>query len=512
VLLLGMGCAFRPIESTPFIGAELSIEKEIEMTADIHRQVRAQVEFLSDPVLLGYLNEIGQRIVRTTEPQPFVYRFSLLKADELNAFTIGGGYVYISSEVLAQAGDVSELASVLAHEIAHVRQRHIAKRQENQGLATLTSLAAIAAVLAGGDPELIAAAQGINVALELKNSRANEAESDREAIGYLVRAGYDPIGMMHFFQRILAEKSNAGSTIPPYLYSHPGIKERIAASRVAIKRTKLPPNLVRVDPRLAQMQARLALVLSPVAGGSGLQARAAFDRGVADPYLAKAESQKKQGNLAKADSLLAQAQELEANDPRVALARADVAELRGDLEAARIHLERAFEIDSSVPLVQYRLGRIHKQLGNRSRAVFYLEQAVTNFKPGTKGRRRAELEIEQLGFPVFEASGLGVQWSDQGQTRFVRGERIRWWGRISRRIQTYNPKIRVTWADPKGRIVQDSSLRMGLRGQVSSTLETKGLPLGRWTVKVSMGDSLLEEHSFQLVDESKSPPAPLPPT
>jgi predicted Zn-dependent protease len=178
-VLLSLCCAFRPLENTPLSG-EISIERESEITAEIHRKLRGQAEFVTDPVLLAYVNRIGQRIVRVTEPQPFIYRFSVLEADELNAFTIGGGYVYISSGVLAQAGDVTELAGVLAHEIAHVRLRHVAKAQENQGLVTLASLAAAAAVvLAGGDPRLLVITEGINVSMQLKHSREHEAEADR---------------------------------------------------------------------------------------------------------------------------------------------------------------------------------------------------------------------------------------------------------------------------------------------------------------------------------------------
>ena len=165
-------------EANPLASSELTIERERELTAGVARQIREQLPLLNDPVLLAYLNELGQQIVATTEPQPFICRFALIKDEALNAFTIGGGYVYLHSGVLAQAGDVSELMGVLAHEVAHVRQRHIAKRGEGQGAAMLATLAAVAVVaLAGGDPALIAIAQGVNVALQLKNSRAAEAEA-----------------------------------------------------------------------------------------------------------------------------------------------------------------------------------------------------------------------------------------------------------------------------------------------------------------------------------------------
>ncbi len=86
--LLCLACASRSV--TPLAG-EMSPRRELELTAKIHHRIRAQAAFVTDPVLLDYVSEIGQRIVRTTEPQPLIYRFSILRSDDLNAFTIGGG-------------------------------------------------------------------------------------------------------------------------------------------------------------------------------------------------------------------------------------------------------------------------------------------------------------------------------------------------------------------------------------------------------------------------------------
>ena len=498
-------CVLHAAPLSALLGEEFTIDKEMEMTAGIHRQIRAQAPFVNDPIVLAYVNEIGQRIVQTTEPQPFVYRFSIVEDDNLNAFTIGGGYVYLHSEVVAQSANVSELAGVLAHEIAHVRMRHIAKRQENQGLSTLTSLAALAVLLAGGDANLAVAAQGINVALQLENSRDNEAEADREGIAYMVKAGYDPDGMSHFFGRILTAHPHAGDGVPPYLFSHPALKDRIAGSKVTIKHTDLPTDLVEEDERLPEIQTRLALTTQSVAGGSGLLARPEFDRSVSDPYMERAEKAEERGELDKADKILAEAQKAQPNDPRLALARADLAEKRGDLEAARRHLERAFELDSNVPLTAYQLGRVNRQLGNRTTAVFYLEQAATSFRPGSSSRRRAELEIEQLTFSALDRSGLGNEGGHEADRNFyVRGEHLVWWGKLSKRIQSYNPKLRVLWTGPDGEVVFEQTVRMRPLGGLQSDFETRRQPLGRYLIRVFLGDSVIEEREFHLIDPPKS--------
>ncbi len=127
-----------------------------------------------------------------------------------------------------------------------------------------------------------------------------------------------------------------------------------------------------------------------------MQARASFERRRSDPYLVRARRQSEDGDLARADEILTHAQELQPWDPRIALARATLWERRGDLKVAKLQLERAFEIDPRMPLVLYRLGSLHKRIGNHSRAVFYLEQAAIGFNVGSSGRRKAELAIEQL--------------------------------------------------------------------------------------------------------------------
>ena len=473
--------------------------KEREVTAQVAAQIRKHAPFVTDPISLGYLNEIGQQLVAAAEPQPFVYRFSIIDDDRLNAFTIGGGYVYINSGVIEQAGDVSELAGVMAHEIAHVRMRHMAKRAEGQGFATLATLVGLAAiVLTGGDPSVLIAAQGLNVALQLKNSRSAEAEADREGIDYMVRAGYDPEGMARFFERISSANPVPGE-IPAYLYSHPAADERKRTTRLMIEREGVPPGLIRNDGRLDAIQARLAARNARVVGGSGLHARADFDRSVTDPLLERAQRAADDGAPAEAERVLMLAAEAEPGDPRVWLRLADLTEERGDTQATAEHLERAIELDPDVPLVQYRLGVVHRRLGNRTRAVFYLEQAAQNFRPGTSGRRKAELEIEQLVTPALRESGLSSPDANRGENVFELGERVRWWGRLSKSLLAHNPSVEVTWRGPDAEVAFKQRVRMDPFGGVEAAFDTGGAAAGAWTVEARVGDSRIDTRRFELV-------------
>ncbi len=492
-------------EVNPLADKELTVERERELTADVARQIREQFPLVHDPILLAYLNELGQEIVATTEPQPFIYRFVLVDDDALNAFTIGGGHVYVHYGVLAQAGNVSELAGVLAHEIAHVRRRHIARRNEGQGVATLITMATLAAaVLAGGDPSVIMLGAGVNVALQLRNSRSAEAEADREAIAYMVRAGYDPDGLRRFFQRLLTAYPDTAD-VPAYLYTHPAVKERVAAVRVEMERTDAPRDLRRDDPRLARMQARLAQVLEPVAGGSGLYARPEFDRAKTDPLLEEARLERSLERDEAALALLVHAEEIEPNDPRVPLLRADWSEEREDWEQARLHLERAFELDPHATLVQYRLGSVYARLGQRTRAAFYLEQAAAGFRAGSPGRTRAELELQRLAAAVLDESGLHGRSAGPARDQFRSGDAVEWWGQLSRSFIALNPEVTVRWIGPGPRVAFQETIRMSPLGRLTSELPGESARPGRWVVEVSAGDTAVDHRAFQVVARDGSP-------
>jgi predicted Zn-dependent protease len=534
--LCGVGAAAAARAQNPF-ASDLSVEQEQEMTAQIHAQIRAQTKLVSDPVLLGYVNEVGNGLVKATEPQPFIFRFFLVDDPALNAFTIGGGYVYITTGVLGQAGDANEFAGVLAHEIGHVEKRHIARRSEGQGIATLATLASLAAVIAGADPGVLIATQGLNVSLQLKHSRAFEEEADREGIAIMSESGYDPVGMTHFFQRILAQNPDAGAGIPAYLFTHPAVKERIAATKVEIARTGagksepratgggvvpsgpqadlgveigaappagaanargVSPEAERANRQLAEMQARLAELTARGALEKGLQARATFDAAKTDPLMTQAQEARVEGNDARADALLAQAEALEPGDPRVALARADLAIERGDLSLAQTQLERALALDPNVALVQYQLGSLYARLGDRSRAAFLLEQAVVNFRPNSGARRRAEFELARLEFKMLEASGLAAEAGETSSRVFRRGQSVIWWGKVSERFYPLNPEFRVRWRGPAGESVFQENLRMSPGGQVASRLRTSQSPPGAWKVEVSVEGTVIETVEFEL--------------
>ncbi len=262
------------------------------------------------------------------------------------------------------------------------------------------------------------------------------------------------------------------------------------------------PEAERANRRLAEMQARLAELSARGALEKGLQARATFDAAKTDPLMAQAHEARVEGDDAGADALLAKAEALDPGDPRVALARADLATERGDLPLAQAELERALAHDPNVTLVQYQLGSLYARLGDRSRAAYFLEQAVVNFKPNTGARRRAEFELARLEFKILEHSGLATDAGETARREFRRGQPVIWWGKVSQRFYPLNPEFRVRWRSPAGESVFQESLRMSPGGNVASKLRTGSLAPGAWRVEVSVEDTLIETIDFELASGS----------
>ncbi|MBW2287368.1 MAG: M48 family metalloprotease [Deltaproteobacteria bacterium] len=203
----------------------VTVSEERQLGAEIAQQARGELLFIRDAVVLDYVRSIGEEIVSAAGPQPFEYRFEVVEDDEINAFAAPAGYIYIHSGTILQARNVSEVASVLAHEIGHVALRHIAEnydRQRNVGTAAQAGVLAASLFGFGGLANL---GSGLaSMALLNSFSRADELEADVFAIEVMPAAGYDPHGMLTFLQVVRRESGNAGLA---FFSSHPATEDRI---------------------------------------------------------------------------------------------------------------------------------------------------------------------------------------------------------------------------------------------------------------------------------------------
>lgn len=242
--------------------ATLSVPEEQQLADRFEADIRRQHRMVTDKVVVGYVDQIGRRIVAAAGPQPFAYEFSVVDDPEINAFAGPAGMIYVHTGTILAARNVSELAGVIAHEVGHVAERHIS---ENYGKQRAAGIAHTAAVLGGG---LLAGSVGANAAnlatglglTGVMNSFGREAEREADdfAVHVLPRAGYDPSGLPSFFETLVAEGGPSG---PAFLSSHPAPKDRLVTTRTAIDDLALSPDLRRDDGgKLEIIQRRIELL------------------------------------------------------------------------------------------------------------------------------------------------------------------------------------------------------------------------------------------------------------
>lgn len=216
----------------------LPLYEERELGQEVFRQIQAYNLILDDRELESYIQNLGQKLVDASdEARGKPFRFFVIKDASINAFALPGGYIGVHSGLIRAAHTEAELAGVLAHEIAHVTQRHIARQMDQtSGWDIAGAALLLAALVAGGsDPDLVQAAIGIGMTVSYQKqvnfTRANELEADRLGINTLAKAGFNPIGMEDFFRRLAAQSRLYGEGIPELLRTHPYSTTRMAEAR-----------------------------------------------------------------------------------------------------------------------------------------------------------------------------------------------------------------------------------------------------------------------------------------
>lgn len=224
--------------------AEFTIADEIELGNKFNILIRSQMPIIYDPEVVDYMNYLMDRFQKAMPPQPVKFQLHVIRDDTLNAFAVPGGYIFIHSGLITAMSSEAELSGVLAHEMAHVTQRHIASRMEKAKYGSVLALAGmLAGALVGGEAGMAAAMGGMAAtqAAMLNYSRADESEADQVGMGYYIAAGYPPEGMVDAFRVIQRPQWVTGGEIPAYLSTHPAVTERIGDLSSRAKSIKVPP-------------------------------------------------------------------------------------------------------------------------------------------------------------------------------------------------------------------------------------------------------------------------------
>lgn len=240
----------------------LTIGKEKEYGWAFRLMANQALPIIHDPVLNNYIDNLGDNLVAHADSVKLPFYFFLVEDKEINAAAFLGGNVKIHTGLFLYAKNESELASVLAHEIAHITQRHLARMLEQQSANSPTTLAALAGsvLLTLVNPAAGIAALSTSVAVSMQSqinyTRQHEYEADRIGIQTLANAGYDPNGMADFFSH-LAEKYKYASTPPAMLMTHPLPTTRLAESR--LRASQFPKK--RVNNSLAYQLSKARIIV-----------------------------------------------------------------------------------------------------------------------------------------------------------------------------------------------------------------------------------------------------------
>lgn len=217
---------------TPIADAVVPVSQERDLGKQMSAEVEKDLKLSKNQAINDWIDNLGQRVVRKAAndvPKGIQFTFKVVDDPQtVNAFALPGGYIYVYTGLLKKAENEAEIVAVIGHEVAHVTQRHIAKR-----LTTMYGVSTIASLALGNNPSQIAeiAAGVVANGYLLKHSRDAERDADAVGIRYTVAMGYTPRGYVTFFRKLAEEPQP-----PVFLSSHPNPKERVRNAQAAIKK------------------------------------------------------------------------------------------------------------------------------------------------------------------------------------------------------------------------------------------------------------------------------------
>ena len=241
------------------IGDWYSLDEEMLMGRRYAQAIEHSVTLLQDSIVTEYINRVGQNLVRNSDAKvPFTIK--VIDSDEINAFALPGGFLYVNCGLIAAAQDEAELAGVMAHEIAHVAARHATRQMTRSEMFSLASIPLI--FVGGGVGMVVRQATGLVGPLSMtKFSRSFEAEADYLGVEYVYKTGYDPQAYISFFERIQRRENQKPGVITKAFSSHPQTTDRIKKTQREIARI-LPARDIYVvsTSEFEDVKARLAAI------------------------------------------------------------------------------------------------------------------------------------------------------------------------------------------------------------------------------------------------------------
>jgi len=370
----------------PYPGHSITYKEEEELSREFLALVASRFTFIKDPIIEGYVDEIGQRILKEVPTQPFRYHFYVVKEDVYNAFATPAGHIFINSGLLEAVNSEEEIAGIIGHEIAHVVCRHISQNIDRAPKINLATLAGVAAGIflgaaGAGDvgTAVVLGSMAAGQSAMLAYSREDELQADQMGLTYLYNAGYGGEGLLTSLKTIRSEQWFGTEQVPNYLMTHPASEDRMANIDVWLESNQVPEQKkYHPDPEaFDMMQATLTGKYGSESGAlKRMEARLREDPEDPIANYGYALVLARVGRRPEAIDYFMKALEKKALNPYILGELGRVYFQEGENDKALRLLESAVAMGPADPDAMFFLGRTYLELDQNEKAVGILEKLV----------------------------------------------------------------------------------------------------------------------------------------
>ena len=374
VSLLISGCSSGLSSAIPSVSGPTE-DEEVRISREFRREAKKVLKFVNDPEVERYIDRIGRRILAATGPLSFDYRFFVVDEDQLNAFSVPGGSIYVYTGLIERTKNTDELAGVLGHEITHAKNHHMARASGPDAVSILSLLAMVALARSGSGAQAAGmVGQAVSATRQLAFSRQLEMEADTLGTRYMAAAGYDPKGTIEFLKILDQERALNPVDVPAYILSHPISQERIANAELVVK--SLGQTQPRPDDPTALKKVQIVIRMDRANRDDVVhEYEKLVKQAPRNPELLYllGYAQQRQGQLSEARANYEQARKIW---PENAGLQRDLGRLygeMGDFVKARTAFDQSLAIEPNEPLTYLYLGEMLEKSGDlRSAAGSYL--------------------------------------------------------------------------------------------------------------------------------------------
>jgi predicted Zn-dependent protease len=357
----------------------MTTEEEKKLGKKVLLEIQKEADFVSDLNVQAYVERIGYSLVDQLGPTPFEFKFYVVNTLDPNAFAIPGGYIFVTTGLIVLADNEQEIAGVLAHEISHVTQRHVAQMIEKSKRLNLATLAAmLAGIIAGrggaGTAAAVSMAQATAGALTLKYTREMETDADQNGLHLLTKAGYDPGALITFFNKLQKVSLAMAPNIPAYLLTHPATENRISLLENLLQMGPKPTGPFRRVENFDKIRTKTFVEeREPQAAVTYYQSLVDADPRQWGGYYGLGLAYRKMGRFDKSTEVLQQAHALAPQDPDISRELGIVSFLSGKVDQAIERLEAIRSTPGGAMnndlMALYYLGRAYQEKGDFNRAL-----------------------------------------------------------------------------------------------------------------------------------------------